>query len=237
MRAAETQLSGGVKHLVATLLVACMVAILAILPGATQPTAAATPGTPPAGNVLFDEDFSTYAGRWRVGEGPKGYVRLQGGVLDMNVVSPGYAAWSLPDFHNPLRAHQISVMATPLAGSPDGRFGILFGYEDNESFLAAVISLDGTWAVLGYDDGAWVDYTPPDAEPIAAVRSGARVALLVQVADEHVTFRVDQHELMSGALPGLSRETRFGVIAVAGRGYLDVSFDDFQVTEWVEVSR
>ena len=104
---------------------ALVLALLIVLGGQWfVPAAAATTITPTASpevprTVLFRDDFSTYSGRWTTEHSPKSVVVYADSGLNMQVLSPGVAVWSVPGFDLDLDRFRLEVTATFQGGSED----------------------------------------------------------------------------------------------------------------------
>jgi hypothetical protein len=111
-------------------------------------------------------------------------------------------------------------------------FGLVLDYQDDDNFTPDD-HVAGRMAVARRQNDEWIDLTPPDAvpleretdEPVIRLRADVIGGTVTFFIDEQAAGRVTVEEDLSGAV--------FGLIARAGRGYVDVSFDDFVVTAWV----
>lgn len=181
--------------------------------------------------LLLADDFATYSGRWREASSAKATVAYRDETLWMRVVSPGVAVWSVPDFEVPLSSYRLQATVRFNAGQPDGQAGIVFGYADDEHFQAVLLSAGGRLEALSYQRGRW--QTLASQELLAAPVPGESV--LVQMdwvngAEEiYLVVRAGEESLIETALPAEGESGLFGLIARAGRGYVDVSFDDVMV--------
>ncbi len=196
--------------------------------GGAETTVTATP----APILLFADDFGTYSGRWRESVSAKATVAYRNEMLQMRVVSPGVAVWSVPDFQAPLTDFSIQVMVRFNAGQPDGQGGILFDYADDEHFSAVLLSAEGKVHVLVRDGQQWRELASPE-ELSSAFRFGEAVPVQVhRVGAEdgiRLTVIVAGEPAAEFTLPAVGEGRSFGLIARAGRGYVDVSFDDVVV--------
>lgn len=187
--------------------------------------------TPPATEVvLFADDFATYSGRWRESASAKAVVAYRDQALRLRVVSPGVAAWSVPDFHMLPGAFRVEATVRFQAGGDDGLYGFVLDYAADDRFLAVMVSRDGDLRVLRREEGDWLDLVPGESALEAHGRLAATVTLRVDVLSDALVIYVD--DVPAGTVP-LEQELTgdaFGVIAKAGRGYVDVSFDDITVT-------
>ena len=198
---------------------------------AVTPTRSAVTPTPSAPEiVLFADDFATYSGRWRESTSAKAVVAYRDQALRLRVVSPGVAAWSVPDFHMPPGEFRVEAVMRVHAGGDDALSGFVLDYAADDRFLAVLVSRGGDLRVLRRDGDGWLDVPLDEAEPDAGGRLPATVALRVDVRRDMLAVYVD--DALAGTVP-LEQELTgdaFGVMAKAGRGYVDVSFDDILVT-------
>lgn len=228
--------------LVATLLI---VALNAVLPVSAVPAGGHTatpgpadtstpgefPGTAEDATVLFRDTFDTYSNRWVEVESFKASAAYRDFAMNLRVVSPGVSVWSVPDFALPLKYYTITANVTFNQGSPDSLFGFVLDYQDNDNFLALAVAIDGTWEFGRYVDGVWQDMTPPGTSPVPVMESLKTMVLGVEVTAEELTLLIDGERIAAIELGESLRGNVFGVIAHAGRGYVDVSFDDVVVLE------
>ncbi len=228
MRRQSSRLSGDIV-IWSGILGLLVAGLVAILPGAI-PAQAQTGTPPPAGNVLFEDDFATYSGRWEEKITPKASVAYRDATLEVLVASPGASAWSMPDFDLALTDFSLEVTIAFQDGSADSWAGVLFDFEDEGQFYALLVASDGQWRWLERDGPDWHDLTPEDATPAERDNAEAPVRLRLDVTGDTLAVAIDAEP--AGELPVVRDETwqKFGLIARAGRGYVRVSFDDVIVT-------
>jgi hypothetical protein len=195
----------------------------------------ATPA--PRGVILFEDDFVTYSGRWQEKTSPKASVFYGEAALNMRVVSPGVFVWSVPDFDTILRDYRVEVTADFRGGSADSRLGFVLDYQDEEHFYALLATPSGEWQFLRRQGIEWVELTPPDAVPLVRETDGVFVRLRVDAVGDTLTFWMDGQPAGRVTVEDSLSGEDFGLIARAGRGYVDVSFDDFVVTAIVGESQ
>lgn len=191
----------------------------------------------PDDKPLFEDDFSTYSSRWLERESPKATAAYSNNeeVLALRVVSPGVGVWSVPDFEVTLAEYDLSTTLIFRDGGPDAQAGIVWAYADDEAFLAVLVTRGGVWQVVRFDGGEWIDMTPEDADPVDRPEDSDTLLLRVEVRSETITAWIDEQPTMSVLVgeddrPGMG----FGVLARAGRDYVDVAVDDVVVREVVE---
>jgi hypothetical protein len=191
----------------------------------------------PRGAILFEDDFATYSGRWRESESPKASVAYRDAALVMRVVSPGVYSWSVPDFDAALRDYRVEVTADVRGGSADSLVGFVLDYQDDEHFYALLTTPQGEWAFLRRVGSAFEDLTPPDAVPLDLTPDGGPLRLRADVAGAEVSLWIDDQPAGSVTATDELSGGPFGLITRAGRGYVDVSFDDFVATAIIGEAR
>jgi hypothetical protein len=187
----------------------------------------ATPA--PHGVILFEDDFATYSGRWRESESPKASVAYRDAALEMIVTSPGVYSWSVPDFDTPLRDYRVEVTAQVRSGSADSLVGVMLDYQDDEHFYGLLTTTQGDWVFLHRQGDAFEDLTPPDASPLDLAPDDGSLRLRVDVIGAQVNLWIDDQTAGSVTVAGGMSGADFGLIARAGHGYVDVSFDNIVV--------
>lgn len=202
---------------------------------ALTPSAGLTPTAVPLltgdETVLFRDSFDTYSNRWTRIESYKASVDYRDFALNLQVVSPGVSVWSVPDFALPLKFYTLLASVTFNQGSPDALFGFVLDYVDEGNFLALAVAINGTWQAGRYTDGVWQGLTPADADPIPGMESIKTVVLGVRVEADRLTLLVEGAPAAVVPLDTALSGSVFGVIAYAGRGFVDVSFDDVLVVD------
>ncbi|MCZ7539499.1 MAG: hypothetical protein M5U29_06225 [Anaerolineae bacterium] len=192
--------------------------------------AASTPTPPATGVVLFADDFATFSGRWRESTSAKAVVAYRDQALRLRVVSPGVAAWSVPDFHMPPGEFRVEGAIRFHAGGDDALFGFALDYAADDRFLAVLISRGGDLRALRREGDGWLDVPLDESAPDAGGRLPAMVTVRADVRRDALTIYVDETLRGTVSLKQALAGDIFGVIAKAGRGYVDVSFDDITVT-------
>jgi hypothetical protein len=191
----------------------------------------------PRGVTLFEDDFATYSGRWRESESPKASVAYRDAALVMRVVSPGVYSWSVPDFDTALRDYRVEVMADVRGGSADSLVGFVLDYQDDEHFYAVLTTPQGEWVFLRRQGNEFEDLTPPDAAPLDLTPDDGLLRLRADVVGAEVSLWIDDQLAGSVTVADGLSGADFGLITRAGRGYVDVSFDDFVVTAIIGEAR
>lgn len=182
--------------------------------------------------LLFEDDFATYSGRWRELSSAKAVAGYRNEELHMRVVSPGVAVWSLPDFRVPLQDYRIAVKVRFNAGQRDGQAGVVVDYIDDEHFVAILVSADGNVRVLRRSSEGWQELSSSEQQR-AYLLPGAAVSLRVEFrgkwGDSRLVVWVGDERAIEVPLRAMGGNISFGLVARAGRGYVDVSFDDVTV--------
>lgn len=206
--------------------------LLGILP--IQGASLAQDDATPEPVVLFEDDFATYSGRWMENRSPKSLVAYADGQLAFSLVVPGVSVWSVPDFETPLVDYRVEVTALITDGEADAQYGILLDYaEDDAAFYVLVVTLTGEWQFLHYQTKEWTDLTPADPAvvewPEGALDFDVPVQLAVDVSADTVTLWINDQRLTTVSTPEPLSGTRFGLIARAEHGFINVAFDDVMV--------
>jgi hypothetical protein len=196
----------------------------------------ATPTAPPV--ILFEDDFATYSRRWTESESPKASALYTEEMFTISIGSPGVSLWSIPDFDTPLHDYRIEVTAQVQTSSEDAQFGLIMDHDDEDHFYAVLITLDGTWQFLHYEDGVWLDLTPPETSlPDDTVAELSSVAMRLQVDVTNgntVTFSLNDQHLDTITLDDALTGSVFGLIARAEHGFIEVAFDDVLVSRVIK---
>jgi hypothetical protein len=188
--------------------------------------------------VLFEDDFATYSRRWREQKSPKATIAYRDSALNVRIVSPGVSAWSVPDFTTALEDYSMTVTADVNGGSRDSLFGFVLDYQDDQHFYALMATREGEWRFLQHEGNEWIDLTPSGAVPVERELDSAAVRLRVDVAEDTFTLLVD--DWLAGRVTvngNNASSSAIGLIARAGRGFVDVSFDNMLVTGTLKVIR
>ncbi len=215
-----------------------VVVALGLLMPAGAALGGGTPTPTAVANVFFQDDFATYSGRWQEQETPKASVAYEDGALVLRVVSPGASVWSVPDFALPLERYTLQTRVTVTADSDDAAVGYLFGYAEDAPFWAFLVSVRGQWQVLRREEGAWLDVTPRDAEPVERDPQQTTLALRADVQPNAVRFWVDGQRV--GVLQTQAEAWQgagFGLIARAGHGRVEAAFEAISVRALAQEAR
>ncbi len=204
---------------------------------ALVPAAGALQGTPtPPPVVFFQDDFATYSHRWLESESPKASVAYRSGALNLRVVSPGVGVWSVPDFDTALDNYRIETTVTVNGGSADSVIGFVLASQGNDRFYALGATVPGDWRLLFYENGAWTDLTPGTKTAARSTRNTDDMPFVLRadVTGETLALWINDRPGGQVRLDEPMHGGVFGLFARAGRGYIDVSFDDVTVTELTE---
>lgn len=176
--------------------------------------------TPPTGNRLFFDDFSTLVHNWDRVKTAKSQVDYIEFAYHFSIRSPGIEVWSMPRTTLDLERYVIQVSATVMSES-DGIFGLLLNYQDDDNFLVVGIT-ENEVEVRRRVDGEWETLESVEVEPADSYQlwvQNDQGALEIRVNDSE-TLASTQHDLSGGS---------FGLYAQAGRGTIHVAFDDYLV--------
>lgn len=200
-------------------------------------------GQDPGDKPLFEDDFSTYSSRWLERETPKATVAYSDEMLVLRVVSPGVGVWSVPDFQVALAEYDLETTIIFREGGADAQAGVVLAYTDDvvltsaddDAFLAVLVMRSGAWQVMQFDSGEWIDLTPDDASPVERDEASDTLVLRVELLEETLAVWIDEQP--TGIVPVDEDDrpgTGFGVLARAGRDYVEVAVDEVVVREIAE---
>jgi hypothetical protein len=194
-------------------------------------------GQGPDDKPLFEDDFSTYSSRWLERESPKATVAYNNNdkTLLLRVVSPGVGVWSVPDFQVALAEYDLTATINFHGGGPDAQGGVVLASADDDAFLAVLVTRSGAWQIARFDSGEWIDLTPDDAAPVSRADDSDSMLLRVEVRSDTIVLWIDEQPTGIVSIETANRPgTGFGVIARAGRDYVEVAVDDVVVREVTE---
>lgn len=177
------------------------------------------------GNRLFIEDFTTLVNRWDRLQTAKYSADYKDFGFQFDIRSPGFPVWSLPRTTFDLDRYYIDVNAAIMPDSaPDSFVGVTLNYQNEDNFYVFGVSPSGTFEVRAWDDGAWAD------DPLIEGEFEITDTIRLQIEDNQGIFVVgiNGERLASFENNDLSGG-HFGLFAQAGRGILQVSFDDYSV--------
>lgn len=205
--------------------VVLLLALMMIPAGAGAQGSTPTPRVP----VLFQDDFSTYSGRWTLAESPKAAVRFQDAALALQIASPGVDLWTVPDFTAALADYHLTVEVQAEANSPDALVGFVLDYEDDEDFYVLAASFDGQWLLRQRIGGTWLDLTP-ETVPDGTLFDQEVLILEAEISGDTVTLWISDVLYGQVTLDEPLGGAPFGLYARAGHGYLNAAFDNLIVT-------
>ena len=111
-------------------------------------------------------------------------------------------------------------------------FGLVLDYENEDNFYAILIAPDGHWLFLRRDRLDWIDLTPEEAESFEWKSDTLRLA--VDATTDSLALWVDDLPVADVTLDGELSGELFGLVTLAGNGYIDVLFDDVLVVNGLE---
>lgn len=130
---------------IGALLVACVPSTPAAPPPTRSADAATTATRPPAGAVLFRDDFSDPGSGWDVAANEKGQIGYDGGSYRIRVDATEFSVWG-----NPGRSFgdvAVEVAARRESGPENGELGVICRYVDRQNFVYASLSPDGYYGI------------------------------------------------------------------------------------------
>lgn len=201
--------------------------------GNTPPLASQSAGSSteqPGSAPLFADDFSQPAHGWPAFADEGASYSYQDGAYRMVVRATDVLFWATPD--GSYTDASISVSATLLSGSQESYYGLLCRLQDEQEFYYMVIRVDGRYTIGKYRDGEFLSLLPGGWSASQAIRPGAdQNQLRADCVGGEIRFFVNgdllaqvQDETLVAGKPGLAA-------AAIGSGPLDVSFDNFLVTD------
>jgi hypothetical protein len=108
-------------------------------------------GDAPAGDILFEDDFSYVLSGWDRASDTDGSTDYSDGGYEIAIYRDDFTAWATPS--ETFTDTDIEVDTTFSAGGVDSIFGIICRHVDIENFYAMVISSDGYYGILKYIKG------------------------------------------------------------------------------------
>jgi|GEM_PF-6826713 len=182
-----------------------------------------------ASAAMLDDSFASTETGWQTestGQLSSGYVDGRY-LLRIEPVSQTY--WSVAPIDGMPAHFDVAVTAGRASGPLDGYYGIILGI-DEDDILFLQVSADGWYLVEWLADGQWqpalVDWTES-----AIVRTGdAANRLLVRVSETSIAFMVNDEELTSVPVPGVSFASAGLVASTYENPGFEAWFDDFLVT-------
>jgi len=111
------------------------------------------------GKLLFDDDFTTDAGGWRVADEENASFWYEvDDTYHIAVLSPSMLAWSsLPGRYDDF---VLEVDCAILDGTHTGQAGILFRFQDRDNFYRFGISGSGDFSLFKKQAGKWITLLP-----------------------------------------------------------------------------
>ena len=118
----------------------------------TAPVGSAPSDVPTAGQVLYQDDFSSTSTGW-AWNGDDGSIRYGNGGLEFEVRSPEIIIWSVTG--NSYGDVIIEADTYVLQAAGDGDFGLICRYVDGDNYYGLEISEDGYYSIWKYSGGEY----------------------------------------------------------------------------------
>lgn len=185
---------------------------------------------PPVEHRIFWDDFSTYSRRWTHADSPKASVTQVDGALRMYIQSPGVFASSAPDYAGWRLPYAVSVDVTLGADGDGSEYGLIVGYKHSEEYYLVGVSTDGRGISMRRQGTSWTNIDVLGSGDLPPVAHGATHTLRVDVMSERLLLSVDGHPAGEIWVDGEAFEGGVGLFAQAGKGFVDVMFDNVVVT-------
>lgn len=178
------------------------------------------------GNILLQDNFSTRSNRWSLEKTAKLSIEYRNEQLQMKIISPGVAAWSVPDTDLRLSHYRLTVYASVLDSSPQSAVGVIFNVQDEQNFYLLEAQPEGKYALRIVEDGV------PRKIPLAqgGLAPAEEFYFDLTIVDGEFTFTINDAPLPT-VQDDAFRQGIFGLYARAGRGLVQVAFDDFRVLD------
>jgi hypothetical protein len=180
----------------------------------------------PPGSVLFQDDFSSAAGGWRVGQDDAGLVEYYGGGIRISVNQPAAARLTFPRLV--FKDVRAEVDTLKLGGPEDNNFGLICRYQNGSNFYFFEISSDGYYTVGKYIKGVMSLIGMSQMQSHNAIHQGDAIN---DCAGTDLTFYVNG-EKVAGVADDELKSGDVGLIAgslkTAGT---DILFDNFSVLQ------
>ena len=103
------------------------------------------------GTVLLKDDFSGEDIGWQLTEGEQGKVYYEEGTFRILINEPHTQIWSNPGYS--FTDVQVEADTLKIAGADNNLFGLICRYRANEQFYAFMVSSDGYYGILKYQQG------------------------------------------------------------------------------------
>jgi len=146
------------------------------------------------GNNIFTSTFSS-EGPWDVGHMDDSYLTMdrrvdQGKYIWSVTAKIGFISTMVPstNINIPFDNYQFSVDARMAAGPPDGTYGMVFDYTDNDNYWVWSIHADGTSYVEHLVGGSWANNS---VRMIFPINAGEMNTITMKVSADTLYFYVD----------------------------------------------
>ncbi len=166
-----------------------------------------------AGQVLFEDDFSTDKGVWGVIDG----LSIKDNQFSFRVEQASDYIWST--FGGDYDDLDYQVDTRKLGGPDNNSFGQIFRFQDADNFYAYEISSDGFYLVSKKEDGSWTTLIPWSASPL--INKGGENQMAVIAQRNQFSF------LINGVQVDTAQDSAFSSGAL---GLLASSYDEAGVT-------
>lgn len=201
------------------------------LPGPTKPPATQPPATQPpspAGNVLFQDDFSDpTAGKWDVFSDADADLSVVDGQFQISIFTTSMAVWSTNGKTAGDAVFEADVQW--LGGPPEYSAGVIFRRKDSDFYVFRINTL-GSYSFFLHQQDQWtpiVDWTESSA---VNTGDGAANHLVVTAKGDVFVLELNGETLDTAAEPTLARG-EYGMIAsVYDVANGKVGFDNFVVS-------
>ncbi|MBN1312670.1 MAG: caspase family protein [Anaerolineae bacterium] len=195
-----------------------------MIPGVILP-----PGLATEGEILFQDDFSSFNNNWEPAPNNSRASRyINGEGLMYFGLYQTYELWVAQPRNLAARDAVIGVDATLLNGSDDGAYGLMFRQVNFDYYYYFRIGTDGTFSLTIESNGAFSKPVPPTPLP-SALNEGELHRITVHADEANIALFFDQENIATIYSPTLSylRGSMGVVVETNTDSPIEVAFDNF----------
>jgi hypothetical protein len=181
--------------------------------------------------ALFQDSFDNPRSGWGQDQRQEFERGYENGEYFIELGTPNWFAWAHPGKR--LSNVSVGTDAYLASGAPDGNFGVLCRYVDDDNFYYFAISADGYYAIFSRMDGEMRILTGDGSGmlPASAIKTDGEVNHIVAVCREDELSLSVNGQLLSTVTNEDHAQGDVGLGAGSGpAGNTLVKFDDFSAT-------